>query len=162
MGILHVSYKGPYRCQNPHKYKGNFQKIIYRSLWERRAFVWADTDPQVLEWSSEEIVIPYISPKDGRKHRYFPDMWLKIKASDGTVREMIWEIKPHKEAIQPVPKTRDQVLMESKSSRRKYYLEVIKYGINARKWEAAKLYCEQRGWTFHIITEKHLPRLGKE
>ena len=39
---------------------------------------WCDITPTVQEWGSEEIIIPYVSPVDGRKHRYFPDFYVKI------------------------------------------------------------------------------------
>jgi len=118
--------------------------------------VYLDENPSVIAWSSEEIVIPYISPKDGRQHRYFVDFYLKVKKPDDTIKEYLWEVKPHKETIPPVAKTRTEVLAETKGNRRKYYLDVIKYGINNAKWEAARAYCESRDWTFQTVTEKHL------
>ena len=67
------SYKGKYYPLNPKKYKGNPSQVVYRSLWERKLMVYCDKNEKVLEWGSEEIIIPYMSPKDGRLHRYFPD-----------------------------------------------------------------------------------------
>ena len=60
-----MAYSGRYIPTNPDKYKGNPMKIIYRSLWERRLMVYCDKKTSVLEWGSEEIVIPYYSPLDG-------------------------------------------------------------------------------------------------
>ena len=53
-----MSYKGHYNPTNPQKYKGNSSNIIYRSLWERKFMVYCDTNSFILEWGSEEIIIP--------------------------------------------------------------------------------------------------------
>ena len=60
-----MSYKGRYRPSNPKKYKGNPSNIVYRSLWERKFMVYCDNHTKILEWGSEEIIIPYLSPVDG-------------------------------------------------------------------------------------------------
>jgi len=151
--------KGKFTPKNPHKYRGDPTNIIFRSGWERQLMVYLDENPNVLEYASEEIAIPYVSPKDGRIHRYFPDFWIKVRRPDGTIREHIWEVKPSKEAIEPKIKTREQILQESAAQKRRYYLDVMKYGINKRKWEAAEEYCKHKGWTFQIVTEKHISSL---
>ena len=58
------SYSGRFRPSYPGKYKGDPTNIIYRSLWERKLMVWCDKNENVLEWGSEEIIIPYVSPID--------------------------------------------------------------------------------------------------
>ena len=71
-----MSYKtkqGRFKPRNPGKYKGDPSNIIYRSSWEKKFMLWCDCNLNVLEWGSEEIVIPYRSPLDRRVHRYFPD-----------------------------------------------------------------------------------------
>ena len=73
-----MSYKGRYTPTKPKKYKGNPQNIIYRSLWERKFMVYCDNSTSIIEWGSEEIIIPYLSPKDGRMHRYFQISTLKL------------------------------------------------------------------------------------
>ena len=70
------SYSGKFKPSYPGKYKGDPTNIIYRSLWERKFMVWCDRNINVEEWGSEEIIIPYISPVDGRVHRYFPDFYV--------------------------------------------------------------------------------------
>ena len=72
-----MSYKGKYRPTNKRKYKGDVNSIVYRSLWERKFMVYLDTNPDITEWGSEEIVIPYVSPLDGKRHRYFPDFYVR-------------------------------------------------------------------------------------
>ena len=56
--------------------------------------VYCDQSDNVIEWGSEEVIIPYVSPLDGRMHRYFPDFYIKVKESTGRIKKMIIEIKP--------------------------------------------------------------------
>ena len=58
--------------------------------------IYCDTNNSVLEWGSEEIIIPYLSPMDGKVHRYFPDFYIKIRQRNGSIKKMIIEIKPKK------------------------------------------------------------------
>ena len=87
-----MSYTGRYVPTNPKKYKGNPTTIYYRSLWERKFMVYCDKNPRILEWGSEEIIIPYLLPTDGRVHRYFPDFYIKVKRADNKIRKMIIEV----------------------------------------------------------------------
>ena len=155
-----MTLTGKFQPKNLHKYKGDFTKIIHRSGWERSVMRYLDNNPAIIEWSSEEIIVKYVSPKDSRVHRYYPDFWLKVKTPDGTIKEYMWEVKPAKSSVPPAPKTREQVLTETKAGRRRYYMDVITWGINEAKWKAATSYCEERGWSFQVITEKHLPSMG--
>ena len=77
-----MSYKGRFKPKNYQKYKGDPTNIIYRSLWERKFMNYCDLTENVSEWQSEEFWIPYISPKDNRVHRYFPDFYIKTKNGD--------------------------------------------------------------------------------
>ena len=45
--------------------------------------VYCDLNENILEWGSEEIVIPYRSPLDSRVHRYFPDFYIKVREKNG-------------------------------------------------------------------------------
>lgn len=141
--------KGRYKPKNIEKYKGDPSKITYRSGWELRFMRYLDASPSVLEWSSENVVIQYISPKDNRYHRYFTDFYIKVKDKEGKIKESLIEIKPYKETIPPKkPKN------PNKSKR--YLTEIMTYGVNQAKWSAAKKYCERRGWTFELFTENEL------
>ena len=143
-----MTYKGKYIPKNPQKYKGNPSQIIYRSLWERKFMVYCDRNDKVIEWGSEEVIVPYRSPWDGKIHRYFPDFYIKIKQSSGGVKKFIIEVKPEYQCKQPnkTPKKRT----------RKWYKEVQTYGINQAKWKSAIDWCANRGMEFKILTEKHL------
>ena len=95
-----MAYKGRYKPNNPSKYRGNVHNVIYRSLWERKFMVYCDNNESVIEWGSEEVVIPYKSPWDGRIHRYFPDFYCKIRKHDGSVER----IQPRKPVFDPPKK----------------------------------------------------------
>ena len=141
-----MTYKGRYIPSKPRKYKGDPSNIIYRSLWERKFMVYCDRNDAILEWCSEEIIIPYKSPLDGRIHRYFPDFYVKVKQSDGTIKKMIIEVKPKKQCKPPVGKKKT-----------KYYIkEVQTWGVNKAKWEYALEWCKDRNMEFKILTEDHL------
>jgi len=140
---MSAPHQGKYKIKNPQKYKGDYRNIYYRSSWELRVFNYMDRNPEVVKWSSEEIVIPYRSPIDGKRHRYFPDVWMKTKNGD----VYLIEIKPFKETIQP--KKRSRITKQ-------YLYEVKTWGINSAKWKSAKEYCADRNWKFKIITEKEL------
>jgi len=77
-----MAYKGRFSPKNPKKYKGDPTNIIYRSGWERRVMVYVDDNPAIIEWSSEEIAIPYLCPTDDRWHRYYPDFVVKACKAD--------------------------------------------------------------------------------
>jgi hypothetical protein len=60
----------------------------------------------ILSWASEEITIPYLSPVDGKWHKYYPDFVVKVKNKDNTTRTMMLEVKPKKQTQQPIPQRR--------------------------------------------------------
>jgi hypothetical protein len=142
-----MSYKGLFRPKNPQKYRGDPSNIIYRSNWELKLMMYLDSHPQVLQWASEELVIPYRSPIDGKIHRYFPDFFVKKQNIDGKVESVIIEVKPSVQAKPPK--------VQAKPTK-KYIREVATYGINQAKWKAAKEFCEDRNWKFVVMTEKEL------
>ena len=142
-----MSYKGKYKPKHTRKYKGNPTNIIYRSLWELKFMKYCDCNSNILEWCSEEIVLPYRSPIDNRIHRYFPDFYIKVKENNGKVKKMIIEIKPKKQCVEPVPQKRKT---------KGYIFEVYEYAKNQAKWKAAKNYCLDRGYEFKVITEDEL------
>ena len=86
-----MSYKGKYSPSYPKKYKGDPTNIIYRSLWERKFLYYCDVNENVLEYSSEEMFVWYKSPVDGKPHRYYPDMLMKVKESNGTIKKYMIE-----------------------------------------------------------------------
>ena len=141
-------YKGKFKIKNPKKYKGNPTNIIYRSLMELRFMKWCDKSDKILKWSSEEIVIPYISPIDNKRHRYFPDFL--IHTAKGW---FLIEVKPLVQSKPP-----KKLLVENLDTKRKrrYLRSVRQWVVNEAKWIAAKKVCEIEGWEFQIMTEKQL------
>lgn len=143
---MKTTYKGRFRPVNYKKYQGDPTNIIYRSGWELRFMKYLDNNPAVLEWSSEEICIPYISPIDQRPHRYFPDFKIRIQTNSG-IKTQIIEIKPHTQTMQP---------KIQKRKTRRYINEVLTWGVNDAKWKSAREYCADRGWEFLILDEYKL------
>jgi len=141
------SYSGKFKPSNPGKYKGDPTNIIYRSLWERKLMVWCDRNENVVEWGSEEIIIPYVSPIDSRVHRYFPDFYVRARTRNGRTEKFIIEVKPLAQTREP----------KKKSKVTKTYLNEIKtYAVNQAKWKAAREYCDDRKMKFMVLTEKEL------
>lgn len=142
-----MAYSGKFSPKNTNKYLGDPTNIWYRSLWERRVMVHLDNNPNVIEWSNEEIVIPYLSPVDGKWHRYFPDFFARIRNKEGISESMIIEVKPKSQSVPP--KVQNRVT-------KRYIREVVTYGINEAKWKAAEEYCKDRKWKFLVVTEEQL------
>jgi len=139
--------QGKYIVRNKKKYMGDHNNVVYRSSWELKFLAWCDNNPSVVEFSSEEIVIPYKSPVDGKYHRYFVDCFVKVKDKDGNIKSYLIEIKPKKQTKEPEQQRRIT---------KRYITEVTTWGVNQAKWKAATEYCLDRGWDFKLITEDHL------
>ena len=142
-----MAYSGRFTPKNPQKYVGDYKNIIYRSTWEAKVMVWLDKNPTIISWASEELVIPYISPVDGKRHRYFPDFLVKYQTSDGKIKTMLIEVKPKKQSMEPKRK---------KTITPQYIREVATWSVNQAKWAAATELCLDRGWEFKIFTEDDL------
>ena len=138
--------QGTYRPVNRQKYVG-VKLPEYRSSWELKFFTWCDRNPNVLEWTSESTIVPYISPLDKRVHRYYVDNTLALKEGSSIKKYMV-EIKPYKQTIPPDNngrKKKSTLLYEHKT-----------YAVNQAKWKAASEYCKDRKWEFVILTEHEL------
>ena len=141
-----MAYKGKYRPSHPQKYKGDPTTITFRSLWEKKFMNWCDKNANILEWSSEEIIIPYRGP-DGKPHRYFPDFYMKQRQNDGKIKRYVIEVKPLKQCSPP---------KKPKRQTPRYIKEAYTYATNQTKWKEAREYCADRQWEFKVITEKEL------
>lgn len=140
--------QGYFKPKNPQKYKGDPTNIVYRSGWELKLMLYLDSRKEVVSWGSEEIIIPYRSPIDGKIHRYYPDFIVTKINKEGRKETFIIEVKPYSQTIPPV---------KTKTKKQKSFLTEVKtWGMNEAKWKAASEYCKDRGWTFHIFTEKEL------
>lgn len=141
-----MAYSGKYTVKNKRKYKGDPGKVVYRSHWEKMVFMWCDKHDQIVEWSSEETIVPYFYEVDKKYHRYFVD--LKIMFNTGET--ILVEIKPAKETEPP----------KKPDKSKRYISEAMTYVKNMNKWEAADDYAKDRGWKFQIWTENTLQSMG--
>jgi len=141
-------HKGRFNPQNPEKYKGDVRNIIYRSSWELKFMKYCDRKIDVLEWGSEEFFIPYVSPIDGKVHKYFPDFFVKLKERSGQIKKYVIEVKPKNQTKRPIrtPKKRNKT----------FITEALTYEKNVAKWKAAQEWCQDRMLEFKIITEDEL------
>ena len=138
--------QGIFVPQYPQKYRGKLDTIVYRSGLELKFFKHFDTRANVIEWASEEFAIPYTAP-DGTRHRYFVDVWAKVKTRSGEIREYICEIKPFSQTIAPAPPKR---LSEA------YRRRMAEYLINQCKWDAAEKFAAKNNLRFVKLTEKDI------
>lgn len=142
------NYKqGFFKPKFPKKYRGDPTNIVYRSGWEKKVMENLDENINILFWSSEEIAIPYISPVDNKVHRYFVDFYVEAKGRDGSIKTMLLEVKPRAQTQEPK--------VQSRRTKR-YITEVVTYGINQAKWDAAQKFCDAKGWEFKLITETEI------
>ena len=142
-----MSHKGYFKPRNPSKYMGDPTTIIYRSSWELKLMRYLDSHSDVIKWASEEFSIPYVSPIDGKVHRYFPDFLVKKRNQNKSIETVVIEVKPKIQTTAPTVQ---------KKANKRYIREVYTWGVNSAKWEAAKRYCDYREWKFVIMTEHEL------
>jgi hypothetical protein len=141
------THQGRYTVQHTDKYVGNVGAVFYRSMWELKFMKWCDNNPAVLQWGSEEIVIPYLSPVDGRIHRYFVDFFIKLRNRHGEEQRYLIEIKPQRFTQPPTRPARQT---------RRYVQEAMSYAVNQSKWEHAQRFCDKHGLKFLVLTEREL------
>jgi hypothetical protein len=149
---MYKTYKGKFNPKNPDKYLGDPKNIVYRSSWEFKMARYLDRHPHVMKWSSEEIVIPYVSPIDGKWHRYFPDFYVEQISRDKKKEKILIEVKPYAQTHPP----KIQNTKRGNKPTKRYINEVKTWGVNEAKWIAAQEYCKDRGWKWQIITENEL------
>lgn len=138
--------QGIFKPAHMQKYKGH-DLPRYLSSWELKLFRWCDTNPNVLEWASENVVVPYESPIDKKIHRYIVDATVKLKTATG-VKKFLIEVKPYKQTVQPeqTPGKHKKTLL----------YEQLTYVQNQAKWAAAKCFAKKYGYEFTVLTEKEL------
>lgn len=137
--------QGVFRPRYPEKYKGTLP-ILYRSSYEKKFMVWCDSNPHVVQWGSESIVIPYPNPLTGKLSRYFVDNNITVKEKNGELKKYLIEIKPSIQTQPPKPGRNTRALLRRQA-------EYVK---NRAKWEAAMAWSKKKGYKFYIITEKQL------
>ncbi len=139
--------QGIFNPKNPQKYKGSIP-IIFRSRLELLSMRYLDNNTNILTWGSESVVVPYMSPKDGKIHRYFVDLVASLKDKTGKIQKLLIEVKPEKQ-------TRPPTITNKKKQSTMLY-EKVTWAVNQAKWDAARQWCKKNGYTFLILNEKHL------
>lgn len=139
-------YQGFFAPKNPQKYIGKNQ-IIYRSGLELKFFRFCDNNPNVLEWSSEEIKIPYWDTLQKKNRTYFVDAYVKIKEGEITKKYLV-EVKPWKQ-------TREPKATKGKKKSNLLYEQVMYQNLLDKK-KFAQEFAKKHGMDFIIITEREL------
>ena len=112
--------------------------------------IWLDNSSEVVKWNSEEVVIPYISKKDNRQHRYFVDFYIEFTSG----KKFLVEVKPFNQTQKPVPKG------TTMKQKKRFLNEVQTYAVNTSKWTYASEFAKKNGMIFAVWTEKELTKLG--
>lgn len=144
------TYKGTYVVENKDKYLGN-KNPSYRSSWESRFCYYLDHDSSVKKWGYECLEIPYFNAIDKKVHRYYPDFYFEEIDKDGKARKFVIEVKPSNQTQPP-----QQPKNNNGKANKRYVYEAYAFVKNQCKWEAAKKFCQDKGFEFMVITEKEL------
>lgn len=131
--------QGKYTPNNPEKYIGKKQPV-YRSGWELVFMRWCDNTANILGWSSEDQVIPYMNPITGKRHNYIPDFLIVYIDAQGKKHAEVVEIKPS-----------SQIQGNAKSNHDRIHAVV-----NEAKWRYARQWAAAQGMKFTIITENEI------
>lgn len=138
----------PFVPKNIDRYIGNPHNIISRSSWETKFMRWCDTNPAIIKWNSEDVVIPYYSKSDQKMRKYYMDFFVYYRTADGKTKKIIVEIKPYNQTIPP--KKRGRKKLET------FLNEQKTYQVNKDKWMSADSYAKANGFEFIIMTEYEL------
>lgn len=140
-------HQGIYQIINNDKYVGK-RPVVYRSNWEKDFCNFCDKNPNIVEWASESMTIPYFNPIKGTMSRYYPDFMISYLDRDGNKIIEVIEVKPYRQTIPPKGgrgKKKTTLLQEHKT-----------YAVNDAKWKAATDFCKERGMIFRIVTERDI------
>ena len=133
--------KGKFIPKNKEKYVGT-KMPTYRSSWEQAFMRLCDEHPNVYQWASESIKIPYRHPLSGKYTVYVPDFFIIYMDKNG---------KKHAEMVEVKPKAQMSMEAAGKSMGKKK--QVV---INYAKWEAATAYAKQRKIRSRGVSEEDL------
>lgn len=139
--------KTPFILNNPEKYAGDLNKLLYKSSWEENMFNFCDNNINIVRWGYEIIEISYMKPveKGFKPSKYYPDLYVEYFDKDKNFIREVLEVKP---------------LKQTKTSRSKKPLiklaENYVVKVNHAKWDAAQKWCLDRGIKFSVITEKSI------
>tara|TARA_B100000282_G_C31689235_1_gene470647 strand:- start:602 stop:1036 length:435 start_codon:yes stop_codon:yes gene_type:complete len=138
--------QGKFRLKFPEKYAGN-RTPTYRSSWEYTFMKFCDEHPNVSQWASEAVKIPYRNPLTGKQTIYVPDFFIVYADKGGKQKVELIEVKPKNQSVK-------ENLGRSRTNQAHYIM-------NMAKWEAAKSWCKQKGIFFRVITEEDIFHQGR-
>lgn len=136
--------QGIFEPKNAKKYIGKLP-ITYRSSWELSLMRVLDHHPNVTQWASESISIPYMHPLTGKWTFYIPDFMIVFVDKHGNKRAEMIEVKPAKEAY---------------ADRAKSKKDKLTLAVNQAKWQAAMAWCHKNGLVFKVLTEDQMFHKG--
>lgn len=132
--------------------------IYYRSSWEYKTLIWLDNLEHIVRWGCECIGIPYQLKKPDKSgilsisnHTYYPDFYYTIKNSDGSLRNILLEVKPLKQTKEPILKEGKRL---TKKQLKNFEYDINEYNRNLSKWEAAINWCKNNNADFKLLTEE--------
>jgi hypothetical protein len=132
--------QGTFTPKNADKYVGK-KLPYYRSSWELRFCMVCDQHPNIIQWASEPVQIPYYNPVTLKMSFYIPDFIIYYVDKNNNKKAEMIEIKPIQQAS----------LKEAKTKKDKIALIV-----NMAKWKAAKAFCTKQGMVFRIMTRDQI------
>jgi hypothetical protein len=133
-------HQGIYQPINKRKYVGKGFPI-FRSSYELTMFKVCDSNPNILQWASENIQIAYKDPINNRNRVYIPDLFVIYIDKNGKRHGEIIEIKPYSQSVIEAAKSRrDRAALIS----------------NTAKWRAATIWCNKQGLVFRVMTERDI------
>ena len=139
--------QGKFALKNPSKYLGT-KDPLYRSSWEFAFMKFCDESAAIAKWASEAVRIPYRNPLTGRYTIYVPDFFINYVDKGGQTHAEIVEIKPQNQSI--------------KEKVGKNLNNQASYILNRAKWEAATVWCRQKGLRFRVINETDIFHQGNK
>ena len=162
--------QGNYVPKNKDKViKLNTQGVVYfRSSWEKKIMHWLDYNPTITKWGAECLRIPYqmthFNNGDSKikEHCYYPDFYYEMRLSDGTLKQIVVEVKPMKEYNMVIALNEGKLSVPEKGAKK---LKSFEYDLkmaykNKNKWETMINWCNMKGYEFIIITEQHLKKFN--
>lgn len=129
--------QGKFEPTNPEKYIGTYP-IKYRSSWELVFMNVCDNNPNIKQWASESIKIPYRHPFTGRPTIYVPDFLVHYQDKNGKSKVEVIEIKPIRQTLSE----------KARGTKAKMVVAV-----NKAKWISAQHWCKRNGMIFRVMTE---------
>jgi len=106
-----------------------------------------DEHPNVAQWASEAVRIPYRNPLTGKATIYVPDFFIAYADRNGKNRVEVIEVKPQNQTVK-------EKLGRSRHNQAHWVL-------NQAKWEAATAWCKQQGIYFRVVNETDIFHQGK-